>query len=156
MSKKYSIVYLLTLCLLMSVVLGFVAPSVMSGAVTPEAFFVVFGLSMVLTVVLGLVLPLHKISVRFCELLHQDPQSGLGKLFANACSATLLMLFITFVMVGIVTGFGEVDGTNYIGRVVSGIVSLQPILVIIVMFLDPLATVITRKLVREAPATPES
>jgi hypothetical protein len=155
MSKKFGIVYLIFLSLFMSAVLGLVVPAINTGSASLPGFAIIFGLSFVLTIVLGLAIPIPKLNVWFCKSLHQDPHSGLGKIFSNAFSTTLMMLVITFVMVAVLTGVGEVDGTNYIGRYITGFIHVQPILVITVMFLDPIATSLAKAIVKEAP-TPQA
>jgi Na+/H+-dicarboxylate symporter len=153
MSKKFGITYLIILSFLMSLVLGLVVPAINTGSASLPGFLIIFGLSFVLTIVLGLALPIPRLSAWFCDALHQDPHSGLGKIFSNAFSTTLMMLVITFVMVAVLTGVGEVDGTNYLGRYITGFLHVQPILVITVMFLDPIASSVAKAIVKETPNT---
>jgi threonine/homoserine/homoserine lactone efflux protein len=148
MSKKTGIVYLIALSFFMSVALAIIVPAINTGAVSLTAFGIIFALSFVMTVVLGLVLPIPKLSAWFSRSLHQDPQTGLGKVFGTTFATTLFMLIITFVMVAVLTGVGEVDGTNYLGRYMTGFLHIQPILVVTTLLFDPLATAIAKAVVK--------
>jgi hypothetical protein len=152
MSKKSGIVYLIALSFLMSVALGAIVPAINTGSVTFKGFAIIFGISFILTIVLGLALPIPKLNAWFCMSLHQDPHTGLGKILSTLFSTTLFMFIITFVMVGVLTGFGEVDGTNYLGRYLTGFLHIQPILVITTLLFDPIATTIAKTLVKDSPA----
>jgi hypothetical protein len=149
MSKKFGFVYLVCISFFMSVVLGLVVPAINTGSVTLTSFAFIFGLSLVGTIVLGLILPLPKLTAWFCQSLAQNPNTGLGKIFANFFSTTLMMLIMTFVMVGLLTGVGEGDGTNYMGRYVTGFLHILPVLVTSVIFLEPLAMSIAKAIVKE-------
>jgi hypothetical protein len=153
MSKKLGIVYLIFLSLFMSLVLGLVVPALNTGSASLPGFAIIFVISFLLTIILGVVLPIPKLTAWFCKELHQDPHTGLGKIFANAFSTTLMMLIITFVMVAVLTGVGEVDGTNYLGRYITGFLHVQPILVVTVMFLDPVAISLAKAIVKDTPKT---
>lgn len=154
MSKKFSLIYLVLTALFMSAVVGLIIPVINDQVITPIFFGIVFGCSFILTIVFGLILPLHKIDVTFCKMMNQDINSGLGKIFTNTINTSLMMIFLTFVMVGVLTGLGNVDGVNYLTRCVSGYLHIQPIAVIAIIMLDPLIAGITMKLTKE-PA-PES
>lgn len=145
MNKKYGLVYLLTTAVLMSFAMGLVIPTINGMSFTPPFFGIVFGMSFVLTVVFGLVLPLPKISASYCKLMCQDPHSGLGKIFAVAVNTGLMMVFLTLVMVGVLTGLGEVDGVNYLTRAVHGYLNIFPIAVTAMVLLDPVVIAIATR-----------
>jgi uncharacterized membrane protein len=149
MSKKAGIVYLLFLSFFMSAALGLIVPATNTGSVSLPGFALIFGLSFVLTVLLGIILPVPRLIAWFCKSLHQDPGTGLGKILGILFSTTLFMFFITFAMVGILTGLGEVDGTNYLGRYITGFLHIQPVLVVTTLLFDPVATQIAKALVKE-------
>jgi hypothetical protein len=148
MSKKAGIIYLLALSFFMSLALGLIVPAINTGSASLSGFTIIFGISFVLTVLLGIILPVPKLSVWFCRSLHQDPGTGLGKILGTMFSTTLFMLFITFVMVGVLTGLGEVDGTNYLGRYITGFLHIQPILVVATLLFDPIASQIAKAVVK--------
>jgi Na+/H+-dicarboxylate symporter len=151
MSKKFGVVYLVALSFFMSVALAMIVPAVNTGMVTLPAFGIIFGISFVLTILLGLVLPIPKLSSWFSRSLHQEPDTGLGKIFGTVFSTTLFMFIITFVMIAVLTGVEEVDGTNYLGRYITGFLNIQPILVITTLLFDPVATAIAKALVKDPP-----
>jgi uncharacterized membrane protein len=146
MSKKTGIVYLIALSFFMSAALAVIVPAINTGAVTMLAFGIIFVISFVMTVFLGVVLPIPRMSAWFCRSLSQDPHTGLGKILSTMFATTLFMLIITFVMVAVLTGVGEVDGTNYLGRYMTGFLHIQPILVITTLLFDPFATAIAKRL----------
>ena len=152
MSKKTGIVYLIVLSFFMSLALGVIVPAINTGSASLPGFIIIFGISFVLTILLGVILPIPKLSAWFCLSLHQDPNTGLGKILSTMFATTLLMFVITFVMVGVLTGFGEADGTNYLGRYITGFLHIQPILVIATLIFDPIAMAIAKGIVKETPA----
>jgi Na+/H+-dicarboxylate symporter len=135
----------------MSVVLGLVVPAVNTGSTSLMGFVIIFAIGFVLTVLIGIILPMPKITVWFCSSLNQDPHSGLGKVLSTIFNTTLFMFFITFVMVAVLTGVGEADGTNYLGRYLTGLIHIQPILVVATLLLDPFATSIAKGITKETP-----
>jgi hypothetical protein len=150
MSKKFGIVYLITLSFFMSLALGLIVPATNTGSASLQGFAMIFGISFILTILLGLILPIPKLTVWFCTSLHQDPRTGLGKILSTTFNTTLFMFFITFVMIAVITGVGDVGGTNYLGRYITGLLHVQPILVITTLLFDPVATSITKAIVKDA------
>jgi hypothetical protein len=146
MDKKTGLVFLLTLSFLMSIALGMIVPASNTGSVTLESFGFIFVLSFVLTSVLGFILPIHKMQVWFTGMFGYVPEKGVGKLLGILFSNTLLMLIITFIMIGLLTGFSEVGETNYLGRYATGLISIQPIIVMVCIFADPLALTFAKKI----------
>jgi Na+/H+-dicarboxylate symporter len=132
----------------MSLALGLIVPAVNTGSASLQGLLVIFCISFILTIILGLVLPIPKLTVWFCATLHQDPHSGLGKILSTTFNTTLFMFFITFVMVAVLTGVGEVDGTNYLGRYITGLLHVQPILVVTTLLFDPVASSIAKAVVK--------
>jgi hypothetical protein len=151
--RKFGVVYLIALSFFMSFALAMIVPAINTGKVTLAAFGTIFGISFVLTIILGLVLPIAKLSSWFSRSLHQEPNTGLGKIFGTAFATTLFMFIITFVMIAVLTGVGEVDCTDYLGRYVTGFLRIQPILVVTTLLFDPIATAIAKALVKDNPPT---
>jgi hypothetical protein len=148
MSKKAGIIYLLALSFFMSLALGLIVPATNTGNASLSGFIIIFGISFVLTVLLGIILPVPRLITWFCRSLHQNPDTGLGKILGTMFSTTLFMFFITFVMVGVLTGLGEANGTNYLGRYITGFLHIQPILVVATLIFDPVASQIAKVVVK--------
>lgn len=155
MNKKYGIVYLLIVAICMSVVTALIIPALNGMNITLGFFGLVFGCSFVLTMVLGLILPLPKIAHGFCKVMCQDPNSGLGKIFAVLVNTALMMVFLTLIMVGILTGIGEVDGVNYLTRAVHGYLNIFPVAATAMILLDPMIVSLATRIAGAPDQVPE-
>ncbi|MDR3316057.1 MAG: hypothetical protein LBS98_06245 [Coriobacteriales bacterium] len=149
LSRKYQATYIIVLSLFVSLVFSVLVPVCTGGVVTLEGSGVLFVIAFVVSLLGSFLVPLGKMAAGFASLLNQSPDTGLGRILVNVFSGTFLTLLIGLVAIAFQTGIGEVDGVNYVTRWLRAFVVLQPVAAIVNNFFDPLATIVTRKLVKE-------
>lgn len=148
-SRKYQIVFTLFISFFISLLANVLFPVINGQSITLQGWVMGVLICTITSLVFCTIIPVGRFGAWFAMQFGASPDSTAGKLLIDVLLAAIILVVLTIAMTIFNTGMGELGGTTLLDRIAGGVLGGFGMIVVVTVFCDPIAAVVTRKIVRD-------